>query len=347
MLTRALEEGIKNQRKQERAKIREEFEEAVSENDKELHSYEVQIFKVRTDIDRLKRELAVNPNTGRVPELENQSRFLARRIEELEAENISIVNVEKAQSKAIVSVSSLKNHNERIEGLKEESRLIKEKYRKLVRNYKEKDRQVKTLHQKVVDLDEACRKIKIEQLKKVNETDIYPDLPDIETIHQEKQTKQEEELKLKLKLKESTSKLQQAKEQLDKLTSDLKDQERQFRIDTLKAKEIKRLSNLRFNSVNKLRYLAPIEDTLPKNPPAPLPRSSSTSKSSERFKLSSHKSTKSHASIISDGSSGKIAVSYSRLSDKELGDLEVPEGVEDENYSIYEQMELLEDSEAR
>lgn len=343
MLTRALEEGIKNQRKQERSKIREEFEEAVSENDKELNSYEVQILRVRSDIERLKKELAANPNTFKIPELENQSRFLARRIEELEAENLSIGNVEKAQSKAIVSVSSMKNHNERIKDLKEESRSIKEKYRQLVRDYKEKDRQVKTLHQKVVDLEEACRKIKIDQIKKVNDTDIYADLPDLETIRQDKQSKLEEEHKLKLKLKESTSKLEQAKEQLDKLTSDLKDQDRQFRIDTLKAKEIKRLSNLRINSVNKLRHLPPIEDTLPKNPPAPLPRSSSTSKSSERFKLSSHKSYKSHksqGSLISNSSSGKRAVPNSRLSDKELGDLE------DESFSIYEQMEILEDSEA-
>lgn len=346
MLTRALEEGIKNQRKQERAKIREEFEEAVSENDKELYSYEVQISRVRSDIERLKKELAASPNTFKIPELENQSRFLARKIEELEAENVSIGNVEKAQSKAIVSVSSMKNHNERIKGLKEESRFIKEKYRELVRNYKEKDRQVKALHEKVVRLDEACRKIKIEQINKVDDTDIYAVLPDLETIRQDKQSKLEEEHKLKLKLKESTSKLEQAKEQLEKLTSDLKDQDRQFRIDTLKAKEIKRLSNLRFNSVNKLRQLPPIEDTLSKNPPVPLPRSSSTSKSSERFKLSSHKSHKSQGSLISNNSSGKRAVSNSRYSDKELGDIEVPEGVEDESFSIYEQMEVLEDSEA-
>lgn len=228
--------------------------------------------------------------------------------------------------------------------LKEENRRIKTKYRELVIQYKVKDKHIKALHEKVVDLDETCRKMKTDQSLHSSESRTEKNLPDIEihlqNIEQQKQQKLEEEHKLKSKFKETSYKLTQAKDKVEQLSSTLKDQDRQFRINVLKAKEMKRLSNLRFRSVGRLKYLPPIEDTLPKHTSL---NQTSTSKSSERIQLKSHQSR---------GSSSQYVVSTGKNSaqeqvDESIGTYDLSEYIPDvtsPTNPIHEQMELLEDS---
>lgn len=216
-----------------------------------LSSTDSKIKRFKIEINRMKNELEGNLNISKITELENQSKFLSKKIEELESEQKSLKKIEKAQQNALDFAKNSNSYPEKIAELKEEIRVGKEKYRELVLRHKQNEKVHKKEHEKYVDLDEKCRKlfelIKSQKKNEVTEgNEEKPSEIDLENlekaIEKAKLANNEEEIKAKKRIHEYNTQAREGKHHLEMLKIKLKEKDQECRLTFLKIKELKKVT---------------------------------------------------------------------------------------------------------
>lgn len=272
-MTRSLEEAIQNQKKQDRIKARPPNQQEEADGDfKSVHS---KLKRYKAEITEMKRQLDGSLHQNHITDLENESRFLSKRIKELEEQSSSLIKIEQIQKRALDTVTTNINFAQRMEGLREECRQVKDKYRELVNQQKQDEKNLKEQHQVCIDLEEKCRKLKVMVKNRkplppvaILEEDEEPALPgftnsDIDSMKRQieklEQKKRDEEAKMKLRIKDLETQVRESRLSIDILNVQLKEKDQELRLNILKIKELKRASNN-----TKLRSSS--------KPPKPLPR---------------------------------------------------------------------------
>lgn len=249
MLSRALDETLEKQKKQDRKKARVPIrEEGNTETEKEIQAAFAKINKYKKDIASMKKQLDGNLNEARITDLENQSRYLTKRIQELETENSALQKIEREQKKAIDIASNAQGYPEKLDSLRQEIKTLKDRYRELQQKQKTDEKVLKEQHEKCVDLEEKCRKLKGIIRQKKNEDD-EPKVPEVtekdiqeleEKIKETEQKKKEEERKLKKRIKDLENQINDSKHNINMLNVKLKEKDQECRLSVLKIKELKR-----------------------------------------------------------------------------------------------------------
>lgn len=223
-------------------------EDANTETDKEVQAAFAKINKYKKDIANMKKQLDGNLNEARITDLENQSRYLGKRIQELESENSALQKIEREQKKALEIASNAQGYPEKLESLRTEIKTLKDKYRELQNKQKQDEKVLKEQHEKCVDLEEKCRKLKGVIRQKKNDED-EPKVPEVnekdiqeleEKIKETEQKKKEEERKLKKRIKELENQISDSKHNINMLNVKLKEKDQECRLSVLKIKELKR-----------------------------------------------------------------------------------------------------------
>ena len=205
-----------------------------------------QIAKYKHDIATLKRQLEGELNEPRIAELENQSRYLAKRIREVEADNLALRKVERHQAQALHSVTSASTAQ--ADALKSEIKELREKHKALLMQQKQEERILKEQHERCVDLEDKCRKLRA--APKPNKT---PDPPAVtedslrllqKQIQEVEQAKQEEETRLRRRIREVEEQIQRSRDTLDVTSLKLKEKDQECRLAVLKIKELRRAARL-------------------------------------------------------------------------------------------------------
>jgi hypothetical protein len=227
---------------------------AKTETDKQLSSALGQISKYKKDITAMKKQLDGNLNEARITDLENQSKYLSKRIEELEAENDALQKIERDQKKALDEVHDVQNYSGRMKALSSETRTMKEKYRELIAQQKQDEKVLREQHERCVMLEEKCRKFQTAIKTRKPEVEVDEDEPrppevtenDVEElkekIQEAEKLKVEEERRLKTRIKELESQIRDSKHNVDILTVQLKEKDQEVRLTVLKIKELKRVT---------------------------------------------------------------------------------------------------------
>ena len=196
----------------------------------------------------MKKQLDGNLNEARITDLENQSRYLTKRIQELEGENSSLQKIEREQKKALDIASNAQGYPEKLDSLRQEIKTLKDKYRELQQKQKTDEKVLKEQHEKCVDLEEKCRKLKGIIRQKKNEED-EPKAPEVtekdiqeleDKIKETEQKKKEEERKLKKRIKDLENQINDSKHNINMLNVKLKEKDQECRLSVLKIKELKR-----------------------------------------------------------------------------------------------------------
>lgn len=250
ILSRALNEALDKQKKQERLRNRvpAAHDEAASETEKELEATLAKIARYKKEIGSMKKQLDGNLNDERVTALENQSKYLSGRIRELEAENESLQKIESEQKKALEEVQNAQNYKQRMQSLQQESRTLKDRYRELIQKQKQDEKILKDQHERCVLLEEKTRKLHALVKNKKGESD-EPKLPEVtEQDIQELRTKmeeterkkKEEEGRLKARIRELEAQVREARHNVDVYNVRLKEKDQECRLNALKIKELKR-----------------------------------------------------------------------------------------------------------
>lgn len=244
-LTAALDNARKRQRN---AKVP-----VLSELNEDQSSVTVnsKINKLKQEISRMKKELEGNLNIEKITELENHSKFLTMKIEELNSEHQSLKKIEKEQQKAINSAQQSNYYPEKISKLKEDIRLAKEKYRDLVNHQKNNEKVFNAQHMKCVDLEEKCRKL-YENIKKKKNEDKKVDDEDVteekveELERKIKMTEEkyaEQENQTKKRIKDMELQCRDTKHNIELLKIKYKEKDQECRLSLLKIKELKKAVN--------------------------------------------------------------------------------------------------------
>ena len=223
-------------------------EEGNTETEKEIQSAFAKINKYKKDIANMKKQLDGNLNEARITDLENQSRYLTKRIQELETENSALQKIEREQKKALDIASNAQGYPEKLDSLRQEIKTLKDKYRELQQKQKQDEKVLKEQHEKCVDLEEKCRKLKGIIRQKKNEED-EPKAPEVtekdiqeleDKIKETEQKKKEEERKLKKRIKDLENQINDSKHNINMLNVKLKEKDQECRLSVLKIKELKR-----------------------------------------------------------------------------------------------------------
>lgn len=206
------------------------------------------INRLKQEISRMKKELEGNLNIEKITELENTSKFLTMKIEELQSEHTSLKKIEKEQQKAINSAQQSNYYPEKIAKLKEEIRLAKDKYRDLVNQQKSNEKVFNAQHTKCVDLEEKCRRLyenikkKKNEDKKVEDEDVTEEK--VEELERKiKATEEkfaEQENQIKKRIKEMELQARDAKHNIELLKIKYKEKDQECRLSLLKIKELKK-----------------------------------------------------------------------------------------------------------
>lgn len=250
VLSRALNEALEKQKKQEklRNRVPAAHTEGASETEKELEATLAKIARYKKEIASMKKQLDGNLNDERVTALENQSKYLSGRIRELEAENESLQKIESEQKKALEEVQNAQNYKQRMQSLQQESRTLKERYRELLQKQKQDEKILKDQHERCVMLEEKTRKLHALVKSKKGESD-EPKVPevteqDIEELRgkmeETERKKKEEETRLKARIRELEAQVREARHNVDVYNVRLKEKDQECRLNALKIKELKR-----------------------------------------------------------------------------------------------------------
>lgn len=202
----------------------------------------------------MKKQLDGNLNEARITDLENQSKYLSKRIEELEAENDALQKIEREQKKALDEVHNVQNYSSRMKALSTETRAMKERYRELINQQKQDEKILREQHERCVVLEEKCRKLQAAIKTRKPEAEVDEDEPkppevtehDVEElkvkIQEAEKQKVEEERRLKSRIKELEAQIRDSKHNVDVLSVQLKEKDQEVRLTVLKIKELKRVT---------------------------------------------------------------------------------------------------------
>jgi chromosome segregation ATPase len=271
--------AMQNIKKKKQKKNPTEFLLSDISKDPSTATTNIKIRKLKEDITKMKKELEGNLNILKITELENHSKFLSKRIEELESEETSLRKVKREQNKALDSAQKFNSYPDKISALKDEIRKAKEEYRELISKQKEDEKVYTAQHEKCVDLEEKSRKL-YEMIKKkrienedpkkkkdseelgkeVNESDIRAIEQEIKKAEQ---AANEKEAEIKKSIKDLETQIRNGKYTLGKLQIELKEKDQECRASVLKIKEVTRLMNY-----NKLK---PIQRTSGKSTKQSIP----------------------------------------------------------------------------
>ena len=234
----------------------------VDDKNKDLESK----FKFyKTECQKMKKELEGNPNIPKITDLENESKFLNKRIEELEKEKANLMKFDKKGKNALQDIRDANSYPEKIQMLKNEIRNNREKLKELTLKVTKEDKDLKTQHERCVDIENKSRKLfeliktkKKEEEEKTKNTENQVEvneflLKDIQDqIALADKSKQEKENLLKDKIKALETNIIEKNHFLEMLKIKLKEKEQEFRLSLMRISESKKL--VRCNQLKPLSY---------------------------------------------------------------------------------------------
>ena len=221
--------------------------------DKETLTVNAKIKKFKQETLKMTKELEGNLNISKITDLENQSIFLSKKLAELESEQSLLKKIEKEQQNALNSAQSSNTYPEKINQLRDDIRLNKEKYKELSIKHKQEEKIYRIQHEKCVDLEEKCRKLydfikKTKEEEKKNDGEMIQEEEITENdkqrleekIKKTEEIKNEEEGKIKNKIKASETQIREGNHHLAMLKIKLKEKDQECRLNLLKIKELRK-----------------------------------------------------------------------------------------------------------
>ena len=234
----------------------------VDDQNKDLES-KLKFYK--TECQKMKKELEGNPNILKITDLENESKFFNKRIEELEKEKANMMKFDKQGINVLKGIRDANSYPEKIHMLKNEIRNNREKLKELTIKVTKEDKDLKTQHERCVDIENKSRKLfeliktkKKEEEEKTKNTEnqievnefLLKDIQDQITLADK--TKQEKENLMKEKIKALEANIREKKHFLEMLKIKLKEKEQEFRLCLMRISESKKL--VKYNQLKPLSY---------------------------------------------------------------------------------------------
>lgn len=240
VLGQALDEALT---RQERGRTR-----PPSAPERELQTALSKIQRYKREIAHMKQQLAGNLNEARITDLENQGRYLSRRIIELESENEVLCRTQKEQHRALDSANSAIGYSAKVNALQQETRALKERYRELLVQQKQNEKVLKEQHAQCVGLEVKHRKAKNMLKQKNNKQHTLVSTEDLETLEDAIRTaehnKKTEEHALRKTIKRLEGEIAESKLNIDTLKAGLRTKDRECRRSMLGIKGLKRATQL-------------------------------------------------------------------------------------------------------
>jgi hypothetical protein len=260
-MTRALEEAVTKQRKQDRIRARAPVKDtdnqsgkAYPETERQLLTVIGKIRSIKAELRGMQKHLEGNLNDEKITTYENQVSFLQLQLAQLRDEKASMQKLETEQTKALEIVQAAQNYPTRMKAITEETKKLNERNREIKAAQKAEERRYIEVHKSAIDLEEKCRKLRAQIKAKKGLTLQDEDEPtiigasagDIYEIHQKIQStetqRDEEERRLTTLIKQIEAQCRESQHNVSVMEIQLKEKDQEFRLSMLKIKELKRLT---------------------------------------------------------------------------------------------------------
>jgi hypothetical protein len=109
----------------------------------------------------MRRQLEESYNIQKITQLEDEQKNKKRILKELQEENAALVKVHEDQQKALSSLAKDAGYENKIYELNSELKHAKEHLRKLQQKQRDDEKTLNLQHQKLVTLEDKCRKMAI------------------------------------------------------------------------------------------------------------------------------------------------------------------------------------------
>jgi DNA repair exonuclease SbcCD ATPase subunit len=224
----------------------------IEDQNKEINS---KIKYYKTECSKMKKELEGNINIPKITDLENESKFLSKKLEELKKEKENLSKFDNLSKHALKGAQSANSYPEKIQFLKSEIRNNKEKIKELIQQNTKEEKSLKAQHEKCVDLEKKSRKLfemikarkkDEEEKNKKNEkkeTEVNEFLlNDIqEQILKAEKEKIEKEANMKNRIKSIETSIREKQHFLEMLKVKLKEKDQECRLSLMRISESKKL----------------------------------------------------------------------------------------------------------
>jgi hypothetical protein len=260
-MTRALEEAVTKQRKQDSIRARAPVKDidnqsgkAYSETERQLLAVIGKIRGIKAELRGMQNHLKGNLNEEKITTCENQVSFLQLQLAQLRDEKASMQNLETEQNKALEAVQAAQNYPTRMKAITEETKKLSGRNREIKAAQKAEERRHIEVHKAAVDLEEKCRKLRAQIKAKKGLTLQDEDEPtiigasagDIAEIHQKIQSteaqREEDERRLTAHIKQIEAQCRESQHNVSVMEIQLKEKDQEYRLSQLKIKELKRLT---------------------------------------------------------------------------------------------------------
>jgi chromosome segregation ATPase len=191
-------------------------DETLKEKDKQLREFQAQIEGCKKNVKKLKGRLNALTNMEKMTQVDNELKDAQRIRKELEDE---VRMLHKYQTKALKSKAENNDYEEQMQKLSTELSSLRDNYRQMAIDNKEKEIAQKEQHKKLVDAREKNSKLKRILIAIKNNKDPFTEINNVEEMAASKrkeiesydQTMKSEDKRHKLKLK----KLEEQKTELE------------------------------------------------------------------------------------------------------------------------------------
>ena len=236
----------------------------IDDQDKELKS---KLVFYKAECQKMKKELEGNPNIPKITDLENESKYLIKKIEELEKEKANFLKFDKMGQNALQTIKDANSYPEKIHVLKNQIMHNREKIKELTIKVTKESKDLKAQHERCVDIEHKSRKLfELIKNKKKEEEDkiktkntqdqveinefLLKDIQD-QIILAEK-SKQENEDLIKSKIKNLETNIFEKRHFIEMFKVKLKEKEQEFRLSLMRISESKKL--VKYNQPKQLKY---------------------------------------------------------------------------------------------
>ena len=138
--------------------------EQIKEKKAELKKIQTKVNNYNKEITNMRRQLEGSYNIDKIIGLEDEVKNKERILKELQQENESLMNVQREQEKALLSLKKDYEFDDKISELNTELKQAKEKLRKLQFKQRQEEKILKQQHEHAIVLEERCKRM--EQLVK-------------------------------------------------------------------------------------------------------------------------------------------------------------------------------------
>jgi len=261
-LAKAADEALQRERLNKSSKKYNRDEEPeLKEKMQELKDQLAKIDQLKHHITIMKRQLKNTYNLPKVIEKEDELKAAQKELAKVVDEKNSLLKIKKEQNKALDFLNNEGEYEKKLKQVTTELRQVKDEYRKENELFNENDKAMKKLHEKIIVMEEKCRdlqkKIKDKKGDKVPKSQgVVPEVSqhDIEAMEDRIRELQDKKQDIEKGFEDEMKGLERKKKTLmsenAKLGTQLKEKEKEIRLNNLRLKELRKLT--RYNAVKPL-----------------------------------------------------------------------------------------------